>query len=124
MNDLRGLSKLPEDDAYWASLEARMVAAVAGSLVGPALAVASPPWHAPLTRSAWRLGVVAAAAGAMFFLLPPRAPAEAAQGPRLPSLPLLVAPSGVPGALSSIVSDAEAPALASLLLPPAPAGTP
>jgi hypothetical protein len=124
MNDLRGLSKLPEDDAYWAALEARMVAAATGSIVEPMLVPASPPWHAPLAQSAWRLGAVAAAAGAMFFLLPPRAPAEAAQPPSLSSLPLLVAPSGVPSTLSSIVSDAEAPALAALLLPPSSAGTP
>lgn len=126
MTDMKTLSKLPRDDAYWAALEARIVAAAVGELSdatsrergGPQLRLERKPWHAPLTNGAWRLGAAAVAAALLFFFLPPRAQrAEAA-----PAGVLAAPSSDVPG-LADLVTGEGPPSLAALLVP-ATRGTP
>ena len=63
MSDLRDLSELPDDPAYWNGLEKRIVAGL-----GPRIQ-AAPPWWAPLAARAWTLGGLAAAAVIVAMLL-------------------------------------------------------
>jgi hypothetical protein len=69
MTELRDLSRLPEDPAYWADLEARIVGA-AGKSASPERE--SEPLG-PLASRAWSLsGLAAAATIAALLLLPSR----------------------------------------------------
>ena len=113
MSELRDLSKLPTDQAYWDRLEARITAEL-----GPAVQTLSPSrtldWWAPLSARAWALGGLAAAAGlAAILLLPARSPSPAPSTAGLFTLP------GSDPATLALVSANEPPALASLLFSPA-----
>ena len=106
MSDLRDLSELPGDEAYWDDLEQRIV----GGL-GPRVQ-ARAGWWAPLAARAWTLGGLAAAAAiAAVMLMPARDAGRASTEPGLLLLP------GSDPALVSFVSAPGPPAVGSLLLP-------
>jgi hypothetical protein len=111
MSEFRELSKLPDDQAYWNTLEARITAELSPEV--RSLPLARPDWWAPLAKRAWALGGLAAAAGlAALLLVPPRA------RPAAPSTGLLRLPDN-PG-LIAFVSAPEPPNLASLMIPSSP----
>jgi hypothetical protein len=102
------LSKLPEDPAYWAGLEARIVAAARSDRAAGEL----PAWHAPLARGAWALATAAAAAViALTFI-----PRDAAATTTATVAPVLLGPSiaDAPSLEAMLRMDA-APAIADLL---------
>ena len=70
MRELRELSKLPADPAYWVGLEARMRGSGAGGQRGSK----KPDWWEPVAIRAVGLSGLAIAAGvAALLLVPPRA---------------------------------------------------
>ena len=107
MSDLRDLSELPEDQAYWDGLEKRVLAAL-----GPRVQPAQAGWWTPLAARAWTLGGLAAAAAiAGLLLMPPRAEPNV-----VTEAGLLLLPESDP-AFVSFVSAPRPPAVGSLLLP-------
>jgi hypothetical protein len=115
MLEPESLSKLPNDPAYWAGLEARIVAAARADGAGSGLSA----WHAPLARGAWALATAAAAAGIAVAFIPRDAAATTAN-----TVPALLAPSIAAAAtLEPMLRLEAAPAIADLLRPPA-TGTP
>jgi hypothetical protein len=106
MSDLRDLSDLPGDQAYWDGLEKKIVAGL-----GPRLP-ARAAWWMPLAARAWALGGLAAAAAIAAILL---MPARAEPAP-LTDAGLLLLPASDP-AFVSFVSSPRPPAVGSLLLP-------
>ena len=106
MRELRDLSKLPNEPAYWDQLEAR----IAGSQRGEVAGLQGSSWWVPLANRALGLGGLAAAAGiAALLLVPPRA-AGAAINPtvmfRLPDDPTMAA----------FLSSPEPPSLVSMIV--------
>ena len=107
MSDLRDLSELPDDPAYWDGLEKRIVAGL-----GPRVQAAPTTWWAPLAARAWTLGGLAAAAAvAALLLMPARAEPSV-----VTEAGLLLLPESDP-AFVSFVSSPRPPAVGSLLLP-------
>jgi hypothetical protein len=112
MQDLRDLSRLPDELEYWNALEARIT-----SQLGPdvrALADRRQDWWAPVARRAGILAGLAVAAGIAALLLAPR-------GGETGPLPggILRGPDD-PG-MMAFVAAPNPPSIATLLL--APPGT-
>jgi hypothetical protein len=105
MSDLRDLSKLPEDAAYWDELETRIV-----SGLGPRVPEAT-AWWRPLASSAWGLSALAAAAAIGAILLLP-----ARNGERAVHAGLLQLPASDPGFVKFVAAPAP-PRAGTLLLP-------
>ncbi len=77
MTELRDLSKLPVDRAYWAGLEAKVTARLESRV--RALPATRTRWWVPTARGAWLSGGMAVAATmAALVLVPPRPPVEPA----------------------------------------------
>jgi hypothetical protein len=93
MRELRGLSKLPSEQAYWDQLEARISAELEPG--APSLPVTRSGWWAPVATRAMALSGLAAAAGlAALLLVPPRTRNEAGNPAgllRLPDDPAMIA---------------------------------
>jgi len=110
MSELRDLSKLPKDPAYWARLEARISAEL-----GPVVAALPgredrKEWWTPVSARAWALGSLAAAAGlAALLLLPPR------EADPAPSPTGLLMPPNADAATLEVATAPQPPALASLI---------
>ena len=107
MRELRELSKLPSDPAYWAELEARMRGSGADGQRGSN----SRDWWAPLaTRAGALVGLAAAAGIAALLLVPPRTQ-RAAINPtvlfQLPNDPTMAAflASPTPPSLASLIAS-------------------
>jgi hypothetical protein len=80
MTELRDLSRLPDDAAYWANLEARILADVGK----PASAGRESEPLGPLAARAWSLsGFAAAATIAALLLLPSRSSSPGGERPGL-----------------------------------------
>jgi hypothetical protein len=106
MSDLRDLSELPGDEAYWDGLEKRIV----GGL-GQRVQAVPAGWWTPLAARAWTLGGLAAAAAiAAIVLMPAREESGAST-----EAGLLLLPDSDP-AFVSFVSAPRPPAVGSLLL--------
>ena len=108
MKDLRDLSKLPTDAAYWQELEARVLGAVA---VPPSRRPAVPlGWWTPLATRAGALSALATSAGiAALMLVPPRTRGEA------PNTALLFRLPDDP-AMNAFLTSPRPPSLGSLLI--------
>ena len=111
MRELRELSKLPTDRAYWDNLECQIVGQWGSGEVGQ-LGSNSPDWWAPLaTRAGALVGLAAAAGIAALLLVPPRARGGSANPTvlfRLPDDP----------AMAAFLSSPAPPSLGSLLILP------
>ena len=137
MSEYRDLSRLPDDDAYWAALESRITGELGPRIREGASDPGGAPvalggardardvrvrddagWWAPLEQRAWRLAGLAIAAGLAAVLLLPRDPSPSstdaagtiALGPAaflLPTDPALAAP----------LASARPPSIATLVLP-------
>ncbi|MGH7503983.1 MAG: hypothetical protein ACREL7_19830 [Longimicrobiales bacterium] len=106
MSDLRDLSSLPHDRAYWDDLEARVLAGVgagAGGIEGPA-------WWMPLARRAWTLSGLAAASLVALLLV------SRADRDHLDPAGLLRVPEGDPRVAAFLLSPAPPP-IVSIVLP-------
>ena len=106
MSDLRELSKLPADQAYWDQL--------AATIVGDVFRTPKPWWHGLEGRAVSLLGLAAAAAIAAIMLLPAREMQRDAS-----AAALLQLSSADPLAEQLLKSDAP-PAVISLILPVGP----
>ena len=106
MSDLRNLSNLPGNQAYWDELEKRIVAGL-----GPR-APARAEWWMPLAARAGALGALAAAAAIAALILMP-----ARDEPAVVSAAGLLLLPGSDPAFVSFVSAPRPPAVGSLLLP-------
>ena len=108
MRELRDLSKLPNEQAYWDRLEAHIVGQWASGTVGR-LGSERAGWWAPFASHAAALGGLAIAAGiAALLLVPPRARGGVTNPTvlfRLPDDPAMVA----------FLSSPEPPSLGSLM---------
>jgi hypothetical protein len=106
MRELRELSNLPADQAYWVELEARVRGGGAAGRRGSN----TPEWWAPLaTRAGALVGLAAAAGIAALLLVPPRVRGGAANPTvlfRLPEDPAMAAflSSPAPPSLGSLLS--------------------
>ena len=109
MDDYRELSRLPDDEAYWDELEARVM-----SGLGPRVARTA-EWWAPLATRAYALGAIAVAAGvAALLLVPGRSAAPPAVGAGLFRMP------DDDPAFVAVLSAPAPPLLGTLLLPEKP----
>jgi hypothetical protein len=109
MTEFRDLSRLPADQSYWDSLEARINAELAPLV--RAAADRKPVWWRPLAARAWVLGGLAAAAAVAALLL---VPSRSAGEPTNPT-GLLRPPDDDP-ALVAFLSAREPPDVAALML--------
>lgn len=110
MTDFRDLSRLPRTEGYWKALEERIVGGL-GTRVRET-GEARPGWWEPLATRAWRLGMLAAAAGlAAPLVLPPRAAERSANPAGLVRLP-----EDDP-ALVAVLTAPAPPRLASMVIP-------
>src|SRR5262245_54163671 len=99
-DELRDLSSLPEDPAYWAALEQRVVAGISDPRRAHVPLIPT-PWYAPLVRRVGGLAAVAAAAGVVFAFLPSREMPDA---------------TGSAAALRVVAESSAPPALAALIV--------
>ena len=107
MSEMRDLSRLPESDAYWQELEAKVLAAVAADDALPMPA----SWWAPLAERAGVLGTLAAAAAIAALLLLPRTGDAVMLGA------LMRPPADLP-VVAAFVAAPMPPPLHALMLPP------
>ena len=106
MKELRDLSKLPHDQAYWDNLESQIVGKWGGGEVGKQ---AGNGWWAPLaTRAGALVGLAAAAGIAALLLVPPRI-----RGGRTNPTVLFRLPDDP--AMAAFLSSPTPPSLASLM---------
>lgn len=128
MSEHPELSQLPEDEAYWSALEARIVARLgepissadgasheAGSDVLPFAPRSVDAW-APLTTHAYELAALAVAAAAAVALLVP-SPAPLAVSPATNRAAGFLSPPSDEMALVASLTAESPPALGSLVLP-------
>jgi subtilisin family serine protease len=110
MTDFRDLSRLPDDPAYWAELEARMLAATGD--VGAATGAVRPWWSTLGQRAGTLVGLAAAAGIATLLLVPARPAVEA-----VPAVTMLGSAIADP-TLARFVAAPAPPAIANLLVDP------
>lgn len=108
MTEFRDFSRLPDDPAYWAELEARVLAA-AGDGIDDATEPPGPLWTSLGRRAGTLASLAAAAAIATLLLAPPRRDVEPA-----PAVTMLGSPIGDP-ALARFVAAPAPPAISNLL---------
>ena len=110
MTKFRELSRLPDDPAYWAAFETRILHELGPRVRDGATTVSV--W-APVARHAWKLFAFGVAAAAGSVMLIPQASAQD-QGARA-----LLRPSEPNPAWAAYVQAGEPRSVTSLVLPPA-----